>query len=70
MAAIGDTFKPGETVPHSGIYKVTHDTKHTAEHEVTCIYGKKFPPCHQCGQHPRFTLMKATQHIEQNEHFK
>ena len=69
-AAAGDVFKPGEKVPRSGIYKVTHDSKHTGEHEVTCVFGKHFPPCNKCGQHPRFTLVRAAQHIDSNEHFK
>jgi hypothetical protein len=67
---MAEEFKPGDTVKTSGIYKVTHDRRHAAEHEVTCVFGKKFPPCNGCGNHPRFTLVKAAQHIEQNEHFK
>jgi hypothetical protein len=27
-------YKPGDTVPASGIYKVTHDPKHTATGET------------------------------------
>ena len=70
MASIGDEFKPGDKVPQSGIYKVVHDKKHVAEHEVTCIFGKIFPPCNGCGQHPRFVLIKAANHIETHEYFK
>ena len=69
MAAIGDIFKPGQEVPHSGIYLVTHDTTHSQMHEVTCVYGKKFPPCRGCN-HPRFKLERSAQHIASNEHFK
>lgn len=69
MAKIGDAFKPGDEVPHSGIYRVIHDPQHTEEHEVTCVYGKKFPPCGKC-THPRFVLQRAAQHIESSEHFK
>lgn len=65
----GDIFEPGEKVPRSGIYRVVHDPEHEQEHEVTCVYGKRFPPCHGCA-HPRFVLQRAAQHIEQNEHFK
>jgi hypothetical protein len=36
-------YKPGDVVPESGIYRVTHDPKHAAAHQVTCIEGKKFP---------------------------
>ena len=61
-------YKPGEDVPKSGIYKVTHDS-HSPSHEVTCVYGKKFPPCRSC-KHPRFELVRAAHHIETHEHFK
>lgn len=69
MAAVGDEFKPGEKVPNSGIYGVTHDPKHEQYHEVTCIAHKRFPPCRNC-DHPRFVLVKKALHIEQHEHFK
>lgn len=67
---IGQEFKPGDTVQRSGIYQVVHDPYHAKQHEVTCVYGKRFPPCNHCGHHVRFTLDRAAQHIEQNEHFK
>jgi hypothetical protein len=70
MAKIGDIFKPGDTVPHSGIYTVTHDNQHTQAHDVTCVYGKRFPPCRGCGAHPRFKLKYVAQHIESNDFFK
>lgn len=63
------TYKPGDAVKASGVYKVTHDNRHTAEHEVTVVYGKKFPPCNRCGEHPRFKAVKLAQHIDANEHF-
>lgn len=70
MAAIGDVFEPGEKVPHSGIYRVVHDTVHNEVHEVTCVYGKPFPPCNHCGHHVRFVLDRAAIHIGSHEHFK
>lgn len=68
--SVGETFKPGETVQASGIYLVTHDKEHDTSHEVTCVYGHKFPPCNHCGAHPRFKLVRAAQHVGQNKHFK
>jgi hypothetical protein len=65
----GEVFKPGDTCRQSGIYRVTHDSRHTQEHEVTCVNGKRFPPCNGCGHHPRFTLVYPAQHIDQNEQF-
>jgi hypothetical protein len=64
MAPIKDEYKSGDAVPHSGIYKVAHDKHHAAEHEVTCVFGKVFPPCRICGLHPRFTLIKSAHHID------
>ena len=65
----GDVFKPGQKVPRSGIYKVVHDTVHSEKHEVTCVYGKKFPPCNHCGHDVRFVLVYAAQHVEHNKNF-
>ena len=70
MANVGEIFKPGESVPHSGIYKVLHDAHHAEQHEVTCIYGKPFPPCNHCGHRVRFILMRAAQHISTHDHFR
>jgi hypothetical protein len=64
------TYKPGDSVEASGIYRVIHDPKHTAEHEVTVVHGKKFPPCNGCGNSPRFKAVKLAQHIDSSEHFK
>ncbi len=65
-----EMFKPGDKVPRSGIYKVVHDKNHHEAHEVTVIYGSKFPPCNHCGEHPRFVLVRFAKHILQHEHFK
>ncbi|HTV56545.1 MAG TPA: hypothetical protein VMI06_16740 [Terriglobia bacterium] len=70
VPGIGDEFEPGETVPKSGIYRVEHDSVHAQKHEVTCVYGKKFPPCNHCGHGVRFVLVRRAQHIERNEWFK
>lgn len=63
-------YKPGQKVPESGIYRVTHDKNHAKEHEVTCVKGHVFPPCKGCGQHPRFTLQRAAHHVENHELFR
>jgi len=63
-------YKPGDAVPHSGIYEVKHDPVHAHKHEVTCVYGTNFPPCNGCGQHPRFTLVRAAIHISSDSNFK
>lgn len=70
MAGAGDAFKPGESVPNSGIYRVIHDPNHRSEHEVTCVHGKTFPPCNHCGHHVRFVLVRAARHIDSHDDFK
>jgi hypothetical protein len=42
-------YKPGEIVPQSGIYRITHDPQHAdMPHEVTVIKGRRFPTCRHC----------------------
>lgn len=64
MASIGDTFKPGDLVPESGIYDVIHDQGHTVKHQVTVIAGRKFPPCRNCGHGVRFRAAQLATHID------
>ncbi len=66
---MADTFKPGDKVERSGIYRVLHDPHHAQEHEVTCVFGKRFPPCNHCGDNVRFVLDHAAIHIDSDEHF-
>ena len=62
-------YKPGQTVPQSGIYQVTHTNGTYAPHEVTCIEGKIFPPAKD-GSHPRFKLVRAAKHVTDHPNFK
>jgi hypothetical protein len=63
-------YKPGQEVPSSGIYEVTHDDEHVDEHEVTCVKGERFPPCNHCGNHPRFRLVRQASHVKNHKEFK
>ena len=69
MDHIGDEFRSGDEVLHSGIYKVVHDPQHAQEHEVTCLHGKRFPRCDECGDRVRFILIHDAQRVSSNEHF-
>jgi hypothetical protein len=51
-------FRPGETVPENGIYRVTHDA-HRLMHEATLLKGDRFPRCRQCKDGVRFELRRA-----------
>ena len=63
---MGKEYKPGDTVEHSGVYLVLHDEEHAQSHEVTVIFGKRFPLCNHCGHHPRFIAVRLAQHIDHN----
>ncbi len=66
-AVLHKVYKPGDAVEHSGIYRVTHQS--AKEHEVTVVFGTRFPTCNHCGAHPRFVAVRLAQHIASNEHF-
>ena len=43
---MAEEFKPGQIVPESGVYRITHDPIHAdVPHEVTVIKGRRFPTC-------------------------
>ncbi len=60
--------QPGDTVPHSGIYRVIHNHHHP-QHEVTCLSGEPFPACHECGRNVRFSLVVPARSIRKHVHF-
>lgn len=51
-------YRPGELVPESGIYRVTHES-HRLMHEATLLEGNRFPICRQCRDSVRFELRRA-----------
>jgi hypothetical protein len=69
MAALGDLFRSGDRVQHSGVYRVFHNPEHAEPHEVTCVYGKRLPRCQRC-EHARFMLVRGAENIETEIHFK
>src|SRR5271166_888493 len=67
-------FSPGEKVPASGIYDVTHDKldgdDHALPHLVIAIAGKVFPPCRLCSGEVRFVLHQAAVEVDTDVHFR
>jgi hypothetical protein len=61
--------KPGDVVQVSGIYRVMHEEDHAQAHEVTCVKGRRLPPCNHCGHHLRFILVKPAHHVDGHEYF-
>jgi hypothetical protein len=49
-------FKPGESVPRSGIYRAYHKS-HRLMHEATLLNGELFPRCKHCSN-VRFELIR------------
>ena len=63
-------FHPGQIVPESGIYRITHDTQHPGiEHEVTVIKGRRFPTCRHC-KGISFELVHAAKHVQEVPHLQ
>lgn len=60
----------GSIVPESGIYDVIHEKGHAQKHQVTCIEGRRFPPCRTCGDDVVFRLSRAATHIEGHHLFE
>src|ERR1044071_7979337 len=66
--AMAQEFKPGQIVPESGIYRITHDPQHAdMPHEVTVIKGRRFPTCRHC-KGISFELVHAAQHVHEVAH--
>ncbi|PYP85375.1 MAG: hypothetical protein DMG65_20850 [Candidatus Angelobacter sp. Gp1-AA117] len=54
---MSNSYKPGDVVPESGIYKVQHDS-HRLMHTATLLRETLFPLCRHCGQRVRFELRR------------
>ena len=52
-------LRPGESVPESGLYRVSHEPTHVgALYQLTFIRGRRFPGCPHC-QVITFELLKS-----------
>ena len=54
---MSNSYKPGEVIPESGIYRVQHDA-HRLMHTATLLRATLFPLCRRCGQRVRFELLR------------
>jgi hypothetical protein len=62
--------KQGSIVSKSGIYDVFHKGHQVLNRQVTCVKGKRFPPCRECREQVTFRLVKAALHVEEDEYLK
>lgn len=67
---VGDIFKQGEKVRASGIYEVLHHGHKLPDHEVTCVLGKRFPPCRTCKDKVEYKAVHLAFHAENDRHLK
>ena len=51
------SFSPGERVPETGVYKVTHSSWHTGSMQAVFESGKKFPLCGTCFWSVRYLVV-------------
>jgi hypothetical protein len=61
-------FRPGDAVPCSGVFQVTH-RDHREAHEATLAVGDSFPSCTVCGQQVRFRLVKKAADLKSDSDF-
>lgn len=57
QSAPAASFQPGERVPETGVYRVSHSTPHTGFKENVYEGGKKFPLCGTCFWSVRYVLV-------------
>jgi hypothetical protein len=50
-------FRTGDTIPRSGIYRVSH-FQHRLPHEVTLLRGEIFPRCSKCHDEVKFRVVR------------
>jgi YjzC-like protein len=64
-----EKFNTGQTVPQSGIYRVTH-AGHRLPHEVTLIAGEIFPRCSKCKDAVQFEAVRHATLAQADRSFK
>lgn len=63
------TFRTGEPIAESGIYRVIHKA-HRLPHEVTLLRDQVFPRCAKCREEVRFELVRAVSERLNHQDFR
>ncbi len=73
VASDGAVFKPGDTVPVSGIYDVMHDRidgqEHAEQHQIVATAGMTFASCKVCQAWVRYRLHSTAEYIVAHDYF-
>jgi hypothetical protein len=56
-------YRPGELAPITGIYRVTHGSRHRPAHDVVIIRGELLPACRTCFTNLTFEVVNAISHV-------
>ena len=64
------SFVTRQRVERSGIYRVVHEPRHVAAHEITVVEGDRFPLCREKLCHPRFILVREAPLVRAHEVLK
>jgi len=63
------TYRPGTTIPVSGLYKTIHSAAHEAEFGEALRRGAEFPPCSICGTSVSYLLIQSVPDIQDDQDF-
>lgn len=61
-------FRPGQQVPLSGIYLVSHHD-HREAHEAVVLEGGVFPNCRECDTKVRYRLLRSAVPLDGDSDF-
>lgn len=62
-------YKPGDSVPASGIYSVSHTQEHRGLQEVVLMVNHVFPDCEICQDAMQYQLVRAAPYISEDPDF-
>lgn len=62
-------YKPGDTVPASGIYAVCHTKEHSGLQEVVLLANHVIPQCEICQETLHYQLVRTVPYISEDPDF-
>ena len=63
-------YRPGDTVPASGIYSVLHRENHRGPHEVVMVGRDRFPKCEICDREVHYRLTRSAPYVFEDQDFE
>jgi hypothetical protein len=69
MVINAGNFRPGDTIPQTGIYTVRHCSHEGNQRTQALLSSQTFPRCRMCGSDVRFQLLASIPHIFEDDDF-